>query len=203
MTRMDQTKTRSVELKLDRVGSPIGAILIVCEGDALCSLEFAEHERRMAALLLARYGEYRYVETADPGGVSSCVRAYLGGALDAVANLQVSWGGTAFQGRVWSALREISPGEVLTYRALAERLGVQNAVRAVGHAVALNPVNIAVPCHRVVGACGTLRGYSGGLERKRWLLEHEGVDCQPVALRQRLRQSTARCKMPVAEHKGV
>jgi methylated-DNA-[protein]-cysteine S-methyltransferase len=188
MTRTKQAKTRSVELLLDRVGSPIGAILIVCEGDALCSLEFAEHERRMAALLLARYGEYRYVETADPSGVSSCVRAYLAGALDAVANLRLSWGGTAFQGRVWSALREISPGEILTYRALAERLDVPNAVRAVGHAVALNPINLAVPCHRVVGACGTLRGYSGGIERKRWLLEHEGIDWRPAALRQRQRE---------------
>jgi len=185
MKTLDQVKAKPVELLRDRVASPVGEILIACEGDALCSLEFAEHESRMTALLSARYGQFRYVEAADPVGASSRVRAYLAGTLDAVADLKVSLAGTLFQRLVWSALREILPGQVLTYRDLAERLDVPNAVRAVGHAVALNPINIAVPCHRVVGACGTLRGYSGGLERKRWLLEHEGVDCRPAILRRR------------------
>ena len=75
-----------------------------------------------------------------------------------------------------TALRTIPAGETRSYARLAAALGVANAVRAVGRANALNPVCIVVPCHRLIGSDGSLRGYSGGLERKRWLLRHEGVD---------------------------
>src|SRR4029079_5446383 len=84
-------------------------------------------------------------------------------------------GGTPFQQQVWTALRAIPAGTVLTYGELATQLGKQTAYRAVGMNNALNPIAIVVPCHRLVGANGTLTGYAGGLERKRWLLLHEGV----------------------------
>ena len=84
--------------------------------------------------------------------------------------------GTPFQQQVWAALTGIEPGTTTTYGALAASIGRPRAVRAVGAANGRNPIAIVVPCHRLVGADGTLTGYGGGLERKRWLLAHEGVD---------------------------
>jgi len=83
--------------------------------------------------------------------------------------------GSAFERRVWDALRTIPYGATLSYSELARRLGDVRATRAVGTANARNPIPIIVPCHRVVGASGELTGFGGGLDRKRWLLEHEGV----------------------------
>jgi methylated-DNA-[protein]-cysteine S-methyltransferase len=81
--------------------------------------------------------------------------------------------GTPFQRAVWAALREIPYGETTTYGALARKLGKPGAMRAVGAANGRNPIAIVVPCHRVIGADGTLTGFGGGLPRKRWLLSHE------------------------------
>ena len=81
--------------------------------------------------------------------------------------------GTAFQRRVWSALREIPYGESISYGELARRIGIPSASRAVGTANGLNPISVIVPCHRVIGADGSLTGYGGGLERKRFLLDLE------------------------------
>ena len=83
--------------------------------------------------------------------------------------------GTAFQRRVWDALRTIPYGATTSYSELSRRLGDPNATRAVGAANGKNPIPIIVPCHRVVGARGELTGFGGGLDRKRWLLEHEGA----------------------------
>ena len=83
--------------------------------------------------------------------------------------------GTPFQKTVWRALREIPCGQAISYSELARRIGRPAAVRAVGLANGLNPISVIVPCHRVIGANGTLTGYGGGLERKRWLLSHEGA----------------------------
>ena len=87
-------------------------------------------------------------------------------------------GGTAYQQMVWAALREIPVGTVTTYGALAKKIG--SVARAVGNTNSLNPVGIVVPCHRVIGADGTLTGYAGGLHRKEWLLRHEGVDLDAI-----------------------
>ncbi len=81
--------------------------------------------------------------------------------------------GTDFQRRVWSELQEIPYGETISYGELARRVGNPSAVRAVGLANGRNPITIIVPCHRVIGADGSLTGYGGGLERKAWLLDHE------------------------------
>ncbi len=165
-----------MKLVLGRIESPIGALLAVCHGPTLCALEFADCSDHMMSALEARFGEFVLVERADPGGVCSRMRAYLAGTLVALAELPVDGGGSDFQRNVWRRLRGIPPGEVLSYVALAECLGVPRSVRAVARANALNPINIVVPCHRVIGADGSLRGYSGGLERKRWLLDHEGAN---------------------------
>ena len=81
--------------------------------------------------------------------------------------------GSDFQRTVWIALREIPVGETRTYSQLARAVGSPKAVRALGHANGRNPISIIVPCHRLVGSDGALRGYAGGLDRKRWLLDHE------------------------------
>jgi methylated-DNA-[protein]-cysteine S-methyltransferase len=99
--------------------------------------------------------------------------AYFAGALDALDNVAIDPGGTPFQQSVWSALRRVPPGETTTYLALARTIGAPAAVRAVGAANGANPIWLVIPCHRAIGSDGRLVGYAGGLERKRWLLEHE------------------------------
>lgn len=164
-----------MRLRFAEIASPIGGIIVASEGRTVCAIEFVDHEKRMLAALRTRYGDFEPVATADADGVCARIRAYLRGTLDALDAIEVDGGGTDFQRTVWAELRRIAPGEVVTYGALAQRLGIPKSIRAVARANALNPVNIVVPCHRVIGANGALTGYSGGLARKRWLLEHEGV----------------------------
>jgi methylated-DNA-[protein]-cysteine S-methyltransferase len=162
------------DLQFDRINSPIGTILLVVDDNQLCSLDFADYEARMKTLLQRRYGEVQMEQISDPCGFSSRVREYLAGDYASLDAISVSTGGTAFQQQVWLALRSIPPGETLTYGQLAAKLGKPTAYRAVGGTNALNPVAIVLPCHRVIGASSSLTGYAGGLERKRWLLQHEG-----------------------------
>lgn len=163
-----------IELHYDALDSPIGTILLVVEDDYLVSLDFADYEQRMMTLLQRRYGPVKLLQANDPYGFSGRVRSYLAGDYSSLDAIPVKTGGTAFQQQVWSALREIPVGTTSTYGELAARLGKPKAYRAVGAANALNPVGIVLPCHRVVGADATLTGYAGGLERKHWLLQHEG-----------------------------
>jgi methylated-DNA-[protein]-cysteine S-methyltransferase len=175
--------TERMELQFGSLDSPIGTILVACHGQSLCAVEFADHNDRMLTELWNRFRNFRRLEAHDPGGVCTRLRAYFNGAVDALDAIVVDAGGTAFQRKVWVGLRRIAAGEVATYGELAQRLGVPTAVRAVGYANSLNPINIVVPCHRVIGADGSLTGYSGGLERKAWLLEHEGVAVESLARR--------------------
>ena len=98
---------------------------------------------------------------------------FFAGDVEAIAPLAVRTNGTDFQRRVWAALRRIPAGRTTTYGELAATIGAPAASRAVGLANGANPIAIVVPCHRVIGANGTLTGYGGGLARKRWLLDHE------------------------------
>jgi len=128
----------------------------------------------MTRLLGLRWrGGVELVPTDDPSGLSKRLRAWFAGDLDAFAGVEVELGGTDFQREVWSALREIPTAETVSYGRIATRIGRPNAVRAVGLANGANAVAIVVPCHRVIGADASLTGYGGGLERKRWLLDHE------------------------------
>ena len=155
--------------------SPIGRLVLVFNAGRLCALDYADSHKRMTRLLQRRYDQFRLCAASKPLGVTQQLRAYLGGELDAINNIQVDPGGTAFQQTVWEALRIIPPGTTRTYRDVAEQIGRPNAWRAVGRANALNPISIVLPCHRLIGANGALTGYAGGLERKHWLLRHEGV----------------------------
>jgi len=164
------------KLLCDRLPSPIGSILLVSDGAALCALDFADYESRMVRLLQKRYGEIEWVEMANPQGFSQLIQGYLEGDWQSVTAIPVNTGGTPFQQQVWLALRSLPVGSVATYGELAATLGKPTAYRAVGMANSLNPVAIVLPCHRVIGANANLTGYAGGLERKRWLLRHEGID---------------------------
>lgn len=162
-------------LLTDTVESPIGRLVLVFDAGRLCVLDYADNTERMTRLLRQRYHRFRLCEASTPLGVTQQLRAYLGGEFDAIDSIQVDPGGTAFQKKVWEALRTIPPGTTQTYRDVAEQIGRPNAWRAVGRANALNPISIVLPCHRLIGANGALTGYAGGLERKHWLLRHEGV----------------------------
>ena len=164
-----------MRLLLDRLESPVGTLLLVSDGSSLRSLDFIDYEERALKLIRRRFGESDLVEADDPQGFSAVFRAYFAGDLRAPESLPVATGGTAFQERVWAELRRIPVGRTITYGDLARTLGQPTASRAVGLANGLNPIAIAVPCHRVIGGNGKLTGYAGGLHRKEWLLRHEGA----------------------------
>lgn len=157
---------------LDRVETPLGELSVVADSTGCVhALGFSDgHARRPGQLDAYRA---KLARASDPGGVSSALRAYFAGELRAIDGLQVSPAGTEFQQSVWRALREIPCGETRSYGDIARRIGKPAAVRAVGLANGANPIWLLVPCHRVIGANGSLTGYAGGLERKRWLLAHE------------------------------
>ncbi len=109
-------------------------------------------------------------------GVSGAFQAYFAGDLDALDEVPVDLEGRSpFCRQVLLALARIRPGQVVTYGGLGAAIGRPSAARAVGRAVGSNPVPVVIPCHRVVAGNGSLGGYSGGLDVKRWLLAHEGV----------------------------
>ena len=166
------------QLLIDRFDTAIGEMILVADHDGnLRAIDWADHETRMRRLLRLHYGEngFNLEPARNPSGLSDVIRRYFAGEVNAIDLLPVVTAGTAFQREVWRALRDIPAGTTLSYAQLAERIGRPTAVRAVGLANGSNPVGIVVPCHRVVGASGSLTGYGGGMERKRWLLEHEGV----------------------------
>ena len=151
----------------DYFESPVGELLLTSDGQVLTGLHFAGPE------------------PADPGPdcprdpapfdqVREQLAAYFTGRLRAF-NLPLEPQGTPFQRRVWSELRRIPFGETISYGELARRIGQPGASRAVGRANGQNPIAVIVPCHRVIGANGSLTGFGGGMDRKRWLLEHEAT----------------------------
>jgi methylated-DNA-[protein]-cysteine S-methyltransferase len=163
-------------LLIDRIDTPIGKMLIVADREGnLRAVDWAEHETRMRHLLRLHYGEhgFRLEPARDPNGLTYAISNYFAGELTAIDILPVQTGGTPFQREVWRALRNIPCGTTVSYAKLAEQIGRAAAVRAVGLANGSNPVGVVVPCHRVIGANGSLTGYGGGIARKSWLLEHE------------------------------
>lgn len=166
----------STRMLLDHLPSPVGTLALVAdEQGRLRALGWTEEHDRMEQQLraAAKLPEVTLVRAKDPGGTATALRAYFDGELAALDRIAVETGGTEFQRAVWSALREIPCGATWSYGELARRIGRPSAVRAVGLANGSNPVAIVVPCHRVIGSDGSLTGYGGGIDRKRWLLGHE------------------------------
>ena len=162
-------------LRLDRLATPIGeALILTDENGYLRALDWADREAGMARLLRLHYGSMVPQPGAAPGNITRRLRRYFEGEPDCLAAIEWRTAGTPFQRSVWTALTTIAPGQTFSYGALAAKLGSPRAVRAVGLANGANPISVVVPCHRVIGADGSLTGYGGGVERKRWLLNHEG-----------------------------
>ena len=160
----------------DKMKTPLGdLILLADESGNLRAIEWADHEDRIH-LSLSRRDRSMQITTesrSNPFGLTVALEAYFTGDIERIQSLPVLTAGTPFQQSVWRALRSIPAGETTSYGSLAKKLGVPAATRAVGLANGANPISIVVPCHRVIGANGSLTGYGGGLHRKRWLLEHE------------------------------
>lgn len=165
-----------MQLIFSRYQAPAFELLLVTDADGILrALDFSDFEERMYRLLARHYGRYQLVDDVAPAPVTAALDAYFAGDLTAFDTLPVATAGTEFQKSVWAALRRIPAGKTQGYGALAAQLGKPGAARAVGLANGMNPIGIVVPCHRVIGASGALTGYAGGVERKRWLLAHEGV----------------------------
>lgn len=154
------------------VDTPLGPAHALAYGGKLRALQLATMRVR-ATSPLARLDALETRRVADPAGVATALGAYFRGDLAALDAVEVDPEGTSFQRAVWAALRTIPHGETTSYGVLARTLGAPTASRAVGAANGANPIWIVVPCHRVLGASGALTGYAGGLDVKRWLLEHE------------------------------
>jgi methylated-DNA-[protein]-cysteine S-methyltransferase len=151
------------------IESPIGRLLLTSDETALTGL-YMEPSRKAQST-------DGWVEDGTAAPLAAALRQlseYFAGTRR-MFDLPLRLQGTAFQQRVWRELTEIPYGETWSYGQLAERIGNPSASRAVGLANGRNPISILVPCHRVIGADGSLTGYGGGLERKQWLLAHEGL----------------------------
>ena len=157
------------------IATPLGGLTLAVDADgALCMAEFSDCEHRMERWLRKRgiQGEKRVVLPAS-AEIEMAFAAYFAGDLSTLDTIRIGLDGTPFQNRAWTELRRIEPGQTFSYGAFAEQLGKPRSARAVGHANGANPLSIVVPCHRLVGADGALTNYGGGIERKRWLLDHE------------------------------
>jgi len=173
---------------LERIATPTGVMLMVTDPHhRLRALDWEDREPRMLRLLRLHYGEDGFRLREMPAGsrrrsthAARALRAYFDGEFGAIVGLPTASNGTAFQRAVWERLRQIPIGHTITYARLAAQVGRPAAARAVGFANGSNPIAIVVPCHRVIGADGTLTGYGGGLARKRWLLAHESA-CPDIA----------------------
>jgi methylated-DNA-[protein]-cysteine S-methyltransferase len=163
---------------LDRLPTPIGTILIVFDDeDRLRALDWDDYETRMRRLLRLQYGsEIELRESSGSKSIRDPLHAYFAGDFSGLDRIEVETAGTPFQRKLWTALRTIPSGQTSSYGALAAKIGVPKAVRAIGAANGANPISIVLPCHRVIGSNQRLTGYGGGLHRKSWLLTHEGAE---------------------------
>ena len=154
-------------LQLDHYDSPVGRLRILFDdAGRLRGLEFEDR---------IKPGDRPVTQGRTPASIREPLDAYFQGDLGAIERIPVATSGTAFQEAAWAALRDIPPGTTRSYAQQAASIGRPKAVRAIGLANGANPVAIVNPCHRVIGAGGGLTGYGGGLDRKRWLLAHEGA----------------------------
>jgi methylated-DNA-[protein]-cysteine S-methyltransferase len=183
-------RTGTLSIQIDRLKTPIGEMLIVSDRvGSLRAVDWSDCEQRMQRLLQIHYGSkgFRIKSSQSKSKALTVLDHYFQGAVAEIRDLVVETGGSAFQRNVWRALRSIRCGTTMSYAALAEQVGRPAVVRAVGMANPRNPVGVVVPCHRVVGADGSLTGYAGGLDRKLWLLKHEANGMQECRVKARHR----------------
>ena len=154
--------------------TPVATLQIVVDPDDVVRvLDFDNDSPRTRRLMAIHYGGVPVIEGETPKAIRAALARYFAGDMAALADIPYRVAGTDFQRQVWRALTEIPAGETRTYSQQDARIGRPAAVRAVGLANGANPVGIVIPCHRVIGANGSLTGFGGGIARKRWLLAHE------------------------------
>ena len=153
-------------IRWDTMASPIGTLLLTGTQEGLTGIYMETGAATAAAVQSAVRDTTRFTE------VKRQLKEYFDGTRRTF-DLTLLPEGTAFQKMVWDALRDIPYGTTISYQELANRIGAEKAARAVGAANGANPIPIIIPCHRVIGADGSLTGYGGGIERKRWLLDFE------------------------------
>jgi methylated-DNA-[protein]-cysteine S-methyltransferase len=176
--------------------TPLGAVFIGGSDAGLHRVDFMTKTRGVRWFTDRLTGDTRAEPRRDSAAAATAV-AQLSDYFTAKRldfDLPLAPRGTAFQREVWTTLRAIPPGSTQSYSEIAKAIGRPGASRAVGAANGRNPLAIVVPCHRVIGANGQLTGYAGGIERKRWLLQHEGAAARtpaPVARRRRSRVAQA------------
>lgn len=158
-----------------RFRSPVGELTLAARDTRVVAICFEGTWESRRERLAARFPGDAFREARDPAGTIAKLRRYFDGDLGALLDVDVDTGGTPFQQRVWTALRNIEAGSTRSYAAIAAAAGAPTAVRATGAANGANPVVIVVPCHRVIGSDGSLTGFGGGLPRKKWLLAHESA----------------------------
>jgi methylated-DNA-[protein]-cysteine S-methyltransferase len=159
----------------DTIPTPLGAMILLARDGVMLFLEFSDADDRVEREMKVRFGDAELVPTKNPFGFSERIAKYFAGDLATIDTIPTDGSGTDFQRRVWAELRNIPCGVTISYGELASRLGDKNAMRAVGLANGRNPIAVVVPCHRVIGANGSMTGYGGGIARKEWLLRHEGA----------------------------
>ena len=153
----------------EEVASPLGPLTVLASDNGVHAIAFESDQTEQAKINLSRAADHPIINAVDEQ-----LAMYFDGALK-VFDLPLDLRGTDFQKRVWKLLREIPFGQTQTYGDIAHALGNAGASQAVGAANGKNPVAIVVPCHRVIGASGHLTGYAGGMDKKKFLLTHEGV----------------------------
>ena len=164
-------------LTLSRIESPIGPLALAC--DKAGYLRGLSFEDGLIKAMRREYPGAAMAEGAAPEAVSGAVAAYFDGDREALT--RVAWSlvgavaGDGFQARVWRALAAVPAGQTIGYGEMARRAGEPGAAQAAGVALNRNPIPLVLACHRVVGADGAMVGFGGGLERKTWLLRHEGA----------------------------
>jgi len=156
---------------IERISTPVGLLTVVTDPGALLAIYFGDRPAPDAPSDLP---------SPFHADVIARLSAYFEGDRGAIDTIPVAPAGTAFQRQVWLMLRRIPAGTTWSYRQLAERVERPAAVRAVGAANGANPIPIVLPCHRVIGSDGRLVGYGGGMDRKKWLLAHEGALSSPL-----------------------
>ena len=170
-----------MKLTVSRLETSLGAVTLVSTPAGLAGLAFENRLDNLWRFLESRFGSIESDTGGPPDPAAAELRAYFEGAIGALERIRTDAGGTEFQRRVWTALRRIPGGCTASYSELARSIGQPTGFRAVATANATNPVAIVIPCHRVIHADGSISGYGGGVDRKKWLLCHE-ADHLPFAL---------------------
>jgi methylated-DNA-[protein]-cysteine S-methyltransferase len=165
------------QLTLSRLPSPIGPLALACDPEGVVrGLSFGDG---LIAAMRREYPGAALSEGATPTTAAQAIDAYFDGDREALT--RVDWSldgataGDGFQARVWRALADVPAGVTISYGEMARRAGEPGAAQAAGTALNRNPIPLILACHRVIGADGSLTGFGGGLERKEWLLRHEGA----------------------------